>query len=117
VEGECEVETGRNIGAALVVSGSVTEMDGSWICGIKVHSTESGALLQTDETTGPTISDIADGLKPLAARLMHAALGSPAQSTAPIHAAPQVTAAFRTAQPLDVEGKLRQQACDQDGQS
>jgi hypothetical protein len=117
LEGACEVETGRNIGAAFVVSGSLIQMDESWICSIKVHDTQSGALLQTDQTTGPTIKHILEGLKPLAARLMGAALGSPVQSKPPAQAAPQVTAAFRTAQPLGVAGKLREQECDQDGQS
>ncbi len=41
-QGECEVETGRNIGAAYVVSGSVEDMGGLLLCTIKIHDTKRG---------------------------------------------------------------------------
>ena len=43
VEGECEVETGRNIGAAYVVSGAVEDVGGGLLLvSLKVHDTASG---------------------------------------------------------------------------
>jgi TolB-like protein len=37
VEGDCEVETARNIGADFVVSGSVVRIDQSFVVTLKLH--------------------------------------------------------------------------------
>ena len=42
---ECEVELGRNIGAALVISGGVTKVGGALIATLKLHTTDKGTLL------------------------------------------------------------------------
>ncbi|MFN3196805.1 MAG: SUMF1/EgtB/PvdO family nonheme iron enzyme [Bradymonadia bacterium] len=44
-EGECEVETGRNIGAHYVVSGEVIRLGDALRVNLKLYNTESGALL------------------------------------------------------------------------
>ena len=49
VEGNCEVETGRNIGAKLVVAGSVVDIGGTHIVSIKLYDCESGGLLSAQE--------------------------------------------------------------------
>ncbi len=76
VQGECEVETGRNIGAAYVVSGSVEDVGGGlWLCTLKVHDTRSGALLATDDVRGKQVIEIIDQLPPTVAQLTSRAFG------------------------------------------
>ena len=48
-EGDCEVETARNIGADFVVSGSVVRIDGAFVVTLKLHETREGSLLATDQ--------------------------------------------------------------------
>jgi TolB-like protein len=47
-EGDCEVETARNIGADFVVSGSVVNFDNTYVITLKLHETKEGGLLATD---------------------------------------------------------------------
>lgn len=49
VEGDCEVETARNIGADYVVSGAVVLIEGTYVVTLKLHETKEGALLATEE--------------------------------------------------------------------
>ncbi len=46
-DGECEVETGRNVGAAFVVSGSLEKLNDWWVATLKMHNTASGTLIGT----------------------------------------------------------------------
>jgi TolB-like protein len=48
-EGDCEVETARNIGADYVVSGSVVRIDDAFVVTLKLHETKRGSLLATDQ--------------------------------------------------------------------
>jgi sulfatase modifying factor 1 len=48
-EGDCEVETARNIGADFVVSGSVVQIDAAFVVTLKLHETKGGSLLATDQ--------------------------------------------------------------------
>ena len=48
-EGDCEVETARNIGADFVVSGSVVRIDAAFVVTLKLHETKGGSLLATDQ--------------------------------------------------------------------
>jgi TolB-like protein len=48
-EGDCEVETARNIGADFVVSGSVVIIDGAYVVTLKLHETKGGTLLASDQ--------------------------------------------------------------------
>lgn len=47
-EGECEVETARNIGADLVVSGEVVRIQGRLFLTLKLHESKGGSLLATE---------------------------------------------------------------------
>jgi len=47
-EGDCEVETARNIGADFVVSGSVALIDDAFVVILKLHESKGGGLLATD---------------------------------------------------------------------
>lgn len=46
-EGACEVETGRNIGADLLVTGDVTKVGAQYFLTLKLFDVRSGALLST----------------------------------------------------------------------
>ena len=61
-EGECEVETGRNIGADLVVSGGVLEIEGLRLLTLKLHDTKSGDLLAVTEVRGESVLGLLDGV-------------------------------------------------------
>jgi hypothetical protein len=76
IEGACEVETGRNIGAILVVSGSVTQMGGAWICTLKIHQTQTGAILATGDIVAETPSGLHNDIPGLVAQLMKSGVGS-----------------------------------------
>ena len=78
IQGECEVETGRNIGAAYVVSGSVLQMDRSWVCTLKIHEVNTGALVAADKAVAPKALELSDGVRVLAADLMRQSLGEDA---------------------------------------
>ena len=69
-QGECEVETGRNLGAAYVLSGEVVQMGEGFICTLKVFDTSSGALLASDRARGSTADGLLDGLRPLSEKMM-----------------------------------------------
>jgi TolB-like protein len=75
IEGACEVETGRNIGAAYVVSGGITQMGGIWLCTVKIHQTQSGALLATGDTEAESPLSLRNEIPPLVARLVSKAFG------------------------------------------
>jgi TolB-like protein len=76
LDGECEVETGRNLAAAYVVSGSVVDMGGTWMCTVKIHETKDGNLLAADNAQGKELYQLADAVPPLVAQLMATALGT-----------------------------------------
>ena len=75
VEGQCEVDTARNLGAAWVVSASLVQMGGRWMCTMKVHDVDSGALKVSEKVEGSEAVDLVDQLPPVAARLIGQALG------------------------------------------
>jgi hypothetical protein len=68
-EGDCEVETGRNIGADLVVSGSVARIEGTFVATLKLHETARGALLASARATAPTALELIEAIKRSSAEL------------------------------------------------
>jgi hypothetical protein len=62
-EGDCEVETARNIGADFVVSGSVAKIEGSFVATLKLHETARGMLLAVARATAPTALELIEGIK------------------------------------------------------
>jgi formylglycine-generating enzyme len=48
IEGQCEVETARNLRAAYVVSGGIVSIEGTLLLSVKLHDAGSGSLLGTD---------------------------------------------------------------------
>ncbi len=83
VEGECEVETGRNLGAGIVVSGEIIKM-GEWLlCTVKIHDTGTGALLATDDARSKDPMELIGAVRTLSKGLMQQALGEPVTVQAP----------------------------------
>ena len=74
IEGACEVETGRNLGAAYVVSGGVITLEGTWITTIKIHETKGGALLASGDVKDKSALGLFDQVVPLVTRLTRDAL-------------------------------------------
>ncbi len=50
-QGECEVETGRNVGADYVASGELVKLGGEIRISLKLHETRGGALVATDKAS------------------------------------------------------------------
>jgi hypothetical protein len=48
LEGQCELELGRTIGAALIVTGEVRKLEGAYLCDLKIHDTKKGSLLAVE---------------------------------------------------------------------
>jgi len=51
IEGQCEVETARNLRASYVVSGSVITLEGQHVLSVKLHDVQSGELLATERVS------------------------------------------------------------------
>jgi hypothetical protein len=69
-EGECEVDTGRRIGADLVVSGELLRFGTQYKLNMKLHDTRSGELLSGEVAGGATADDLDRDLRPAVARLL-----------------------------------------------
>jgi hypothetical protein len=68
-EGECEVETGRMIGADLVVTGEVIQVEKVYVLILKLHETAGGSLVATKQARGKDALEIMDAVKPAAVAL------------------------------------------------
>jgi len=64
-EGECDVETGRLVGADLVVSGEALTVDGSFKLSLKLHATKNGRIFSGSVASGTSFDEL-DGDVPRA---------------------------------------------------
>jgi len=60
--GECEVETGRLIGAHRVISGSLVRLGSTLRLTLKSFDTDTGRMLGFEEVRAPTLESLADGV-------------------------------------------------------
>ena len=122
VEGECEVETGRNVGAAYVVSGAVEDVGGGLLLvSLKVHDTASGALKATGDVRGKEVIQLIDQLPAKVAQVMARAFGEGGQMAPIVQQAPVAPGQPAQAQfnlnfgsgggGLGVQAKLKEQEC------
>lgn len=58
IEGQCEVETGRNLGADWVISGSIHIADPDYFLYFKLHNTHTGRLINALEVSGLSQDDL-----------------------------------------------------------
>lgn len=61
-EGECEVDTGKRIGADYVVSGELVMVGSTAKASLKLHDTQAGNLLSAVTATGRTAEDLDQSL-------------------------------------------------------
>ena len=47
MEGQCEVEVGRNVGADFIVTGDILKIEGTYVLTLKLYDTTSGGLLNS----------------------------------------------------------------------
>ena len=69
-EGECEVDTGRRIGADAVVSGDVLKVGSRYKMSLKLHETHGGRLLSTSVASGKTIDELDEAVQKAAEDLL-----------------------------------------------
>ncbi len=61
--GECEVETGRKLGAHYIVAGVVYKIDEGFKLLVKLYETKGGSLVSSSEYDGQSAGDIAKKVK------------------------------------------------------
>ena len=86
-EGDCEVETARNIGADYVLSGEIARIEGTYVVVLKLHACDDGRLLSTATARGKTQLDLIDPLRERGMDLVKANVGVPPISPPPAPAA------------------------------
>jgi TolB-like protein len=75
-EGECEVETARNIGADYVISGKVVRIEQLYVVTLKLHETKGGSLLSEDTVEGESQVELMRSLREHGRQLTKAAFNS-----------------------------------------
>jgi hypothetical protein len=68
-EGECEVDTGRRIGADAIVSGEVLKVGTRYKLTLRLHETHEGKLLGAAVASGRSIDELDDAVGKAAAEL------------------------------------------------
>ena len=97
IEGTCEVETGRNIGAEWIITGDVATLEGKYFLTLKLYQTETGQLMSATETTADTVVQLIDALAPTTQQLIVDWQGSGSQSSSSVST--QLTLTVVPAQP------------------
>ena len=69
-EGECEVDTGRRIGADAVVSGDVLKFGARFKVSLRLHETKSGRLISAAVASGATLEELDAQLQQRAGELL-----------------------------------------------
>jgi hypothetical protein len=80
---DCEITTGRAIGADVVVTGEVTRFGGAFKASLKAHRVASGQLVAQETATAATVEALDDAVSAAAARLFEAVRGPGAKVVAP----------------------------------
>jgi len=75
-EGDCEVETARNIGADFVVSSSLVRIEDAFVVTLKLHETKGGSLLATDQVVANKQLQVLSQLREHARNLVANKVGS-----------------------------------------
>jgi hypothetical protein len=68
--GECEVETGRKLGADFVISGRITRSGTRMALTLRLHATATGELLKTAEALGKDTDAVIDATDAAVSRLL-----------------------------------------------
>jgi outer membrane protein OmpA-like peptidoglycan-associated protein len=89
-EGECDVDTGRKLGADYVISGELLKVGSSYKLDLKLHATADGQLLSGALASGKSIDELDAALPATVTKLLAPLKAPPAK--APVVAAPSVAA-------------------------
>lgn len=57
-EGDCEVETGRNIGAHALMTGTLSKVEGTWRVNLHLYDTATGAVLRSQQISAARLGDL-----------------------------------------------------------
>ncbi len=98
-EGDCEVETARNIGADYVLSGEIARIEGTYVAVLKLHECDDGRLLSTATARGQTQLNLIDPLRERGMDMVKANVGVPPISPQEIQRPPAPAAAVLAASP------------------
>jgi formylglycine-generating enzyme required for sulfatase activity len=105
-EGDCEVETARNVGAALVATGEVRTIGKALVLGLKLHETARGALLGAETVRADDPLALLDRCRAAAQTLLRSGLGGGAMPAPGAPARPPaggVAGTFEEANPYAVD--------------
>lgn len=69
-EGECEVDTGRRIGADEIVSGEIQRLGSLYKLTLRLHDTHEGRLLSSTQASGKTVEELDQAAQAAAAELL-----------------------------------------------
>ncbi len=69
-EGECEVETGRRIGADLIISGELQKLGSLYKLSLRLHDTHEGRLLASTQASGKTIEELDESAQSASEKLV-----------------------------------------------
>lgn len=90
-EGECEVDTGRRLGADMVVSGEVLKFGSRFKLDLRMHETSSGQLISGVQASGKSLDELDDAIPVAVKKLFRPLVEAPAA------ASPAPAAAAKTA--------------------
>jgi len=82
-EGECEVDTGRKLGADLVVTGEVLRFGTSYKLTLRLHETHDGQLLSGSQAAGATADELDRNTKAAVLELLAPLRAPPAPAAPP----------------------------------
>src|SRR5207247_1427804 len=68
-EGECEVDTGRRIGANAIVSGELQRLGSKYKVSLRLHDTIEGRLLASSTGSGATVDELDENIARAATEL------------------------------------------------
>jgi hypothetical protein len=74
-EGECEVDTGRRLGADLVITGEVLRFGSNYKLNLRLHETRDGQLLAGAQASGATTDELDRNTKQAVVELLAAQNG------------------------------------------
>ena len=89
-EGECEVDTGRRLGADFVITGELLKFGSSLKLNLKMHQTRTGQLLGGAQASGINLDELEKSVGPAVARLIAPLNVEPRRSTASAQPAPDL---------------------------
>jgi hypothetical protein len=68
-EGECEVDTGRRIGADLIISGELSKLGTRFKLSLRLHDTRDGRLVSSSIASGNSVEQLDDAAADAVAKL------------------------------------------------